>query len=157
VKRLLHEHASRIWILLACIAALASAAGVQAAVEASTEQRSDPAVEETSRKPLRPLNVSGHVRGLFPGGSRRLRVRIGNPTRRDLIVTSVRARAGDAGPGCGSRNVVIERRRVRVPLAKHEAVRVRLRARMRSTAGDACQNARFPLRLRARARSRVRR
>jgi hypothetical protein len=152
VKRLLHEHASRIWILLACVAVLASAAGVQAAVEAATEQRSDPAVEETGRKPLRPLNVSGHVRGLYPGSSRRLRVRVGNPTRRDLLVRSVRAHVGDAGPGCGSRNVVIARRRVRLRLAKHEAVRVRLRARMRSAAGDACQGARFPLRLHARAR-----
>lgn len=151
MKRLLHEHASRIWILLACVAVLASAAGVQAAVEPSTEQRSDPAVKEAG--PLRSLNVSGHVRGLYPGSSRRLRVRVGNPTRRDLLVRSVRAHVGDAGPGCGSRNVVIKRRRVRLPLAKHEAVRVRLRARMRSAAGDACQGARFPLRLHARARA----
>jgi len=152
VKRLLHEHASRIWILLACIAVLASAAAVQAAVEASTEQRSDPAVEEPGRKPLRSLNVSGHVRGLYPGSSRRLRVRVGNPTRRDLHGCRVRVHVGDAGPGCGSRNVVIKRRRVRLPLAKHEAVRVRLRAQMRSAADDACQGARFPLRLHARAR-----
>jgi hypothetical protein len=154
VKRLLHQHASRIWILLACVAVLGSAAGVQAAIEASTEQRSDPAVEETGRKPLRSLNVSGHVRGLYPGSSRRLRVRVGNPTRRDLLVRSVRVHVGDAGPGCSGRNVVIKRRRVRLPLAKHEAVRVRLRARMRPAAGDACQGARFPLRLHARARAR---
>jgi hypothetical protein len=111
------------------------------------------------------VKLSGHVKGLYPGRHRRIRVTVRTPFRHGVKVRLVVARVKDAGPGCSRHNLVTRRSRglrpVRgggwrhVRIAPHSARRVRVWLRMRRRAPDACQQARFPLRFRARVRVRA--
>jgi hypothetical protein len=108
------------------------------------------------------VKLSGHVKGLYPGGRGRMRVTVRNPFRHAVQVRWVVARVKDAGPSCSRHSLVTRRSKGLRPvrgggwrhtrIAPHSARRVGVRVRMRRSAPDACQRARFPLRFRARVR-----
>ncbi|MGZ5315886.1 MAG: hypothetical protein ACXW0S_08615 [Solirubrobacterales bacterium] len=149
--------ASKGWLLLAVILALAGAALVQAAAfEAgpATPKAEDPpgfAAGAATPQRLAKLRLSGHVGGLYPGASKRLRLAVRNPGDATVFVTAISTRVGGAGPGCGARNLRVSGRRMRKPVPPRATVYVGVRAIMRSDAADACQRRRFPLQFNARA------
>ena len=102
-------------------------------------------------RPLtQPLVVRGHVRGLYPGASKRLRVVVRN--RAEVVVRLERldVRVADASPRCRAANVTVRGFEGSKPIPAGGRRRLRLRARMRAAAPNACQGARFPLTFTAR-------
>lgn len=102
------------------------------------------------------FKIRARARGLFPGASRPLRLRIRNPNRFAIKVNKVkvRIRRDLTRPRCYPRRYLHSTRLrvpVRVPARSIRRTRTRLKIRMRTSAPDACQNAIFPLRLRGRA------
>ena len=96
--------------------------------------------------------VHGHIEGLYPGAARRMRVKVRNGYRRDIVLRKVRAIVGEGGPGCTRQNLWTRRFRGHRLISAHHSLRVRIAIGMRADAPEACQGARFPLRFRARAR-----
>jgi hypothetical protein len=118
--------------------------------------------EQTSIEGRETLASTGsfHLRaragGLFPGASRPLRLRIRNPNRFAIKVTEVKVqiRRDPRRPGCYPRRYLRAtrlREPMRVPAKGIRRTRTRLEIRMRVSAPDACQNAIFPLRIKAKA------
>jgi len=105
----------------------------------------------TGTSPTRPaVSIRGGLAGLYPGATRRVRLRVENRSPRAVTVTSLRARALDAGRGCRAANLETGRKRIRLRLRGGTTERVRYRIGMDPDAGDRCQGARFPIRYRAR-------
>jgi hypothetical protein len=98
------------------------------------------------------LRVAGHARGLYPGRTAHVRLEVRNGFPFAVEVSSIRARARNAAPHCPGYTVVIRPHRpLRTALPAHRRRRLHMRIRMRRSARDACQGARFPLRFRVRA------
>ena len=91
------------------------------------------------------FRIHGRVSGLVPGVRTTMNVRIRNPLPSAIEVSRIRARAGTATQGCLGRNVAIRgfRGTRRVPAGGR--IRIPIRIRLRRTAPDACQAARFPV------------
>lgn len=103
--------------------------------------------------PSRPaISITGDVSGLYPGAAKRVRLRARNRSHRARTVTAVRARALDAGPGCPAANLRTRVRRVRLRIPPGSQRRLGYRIAMVPNAADGCQDARFPIRYRARVR-----
>ena len=105
--------------------------------------RADDSVLTSSRKGS--FTISGHVLGLYPGGTARLTLTVRNRNSFPINVTSIRVKAGNA-PGCARSNLVVENFRGSLRVAAERRRRLQLPIGMRSTAPDACRGARFPLR-----------
>jgi hypothetical protein len=102
------------------------------------------------------FRMRARARGLFPGAKRPLRLRISNPNRFAIKVTTVRVRIRRdlKHPGCYPRRYLRAtrlREPVRVPPRSIRRTRTRLTIKMRVSAPDACQRAVFPLRLKGKA------
>ena len=145
------KHASRAWPLLACLLVLGLAGIVHAATRPEPEPLRAAATAEVQPQVKR-MRLSGHVGGLYPGVELPLPVTVENRSGRKLVLTKVRANPRDAGPGCRAGNVRVRDRRLKMRIAAHAKVRVRLRVTMKADAANACQGARFPIDFRARAR-----
>jgi hypothetical protein len=132
-------------IILATLALLAGGAGWVAALprEGGPQPRA-------AGKPA--IKIRGSVNGLYPGASKRLLLRLHNRSRRDLIVTSIRARVADASRRCPARNLKVRTKRVHRRVPGRATRRVGYRVGMIVHARKSCQDARFPLRYRAEVR-----
>jgi hypothetical protein len=97
------------------------------------------------------FRVQGRVGGLYPGALKTMRVKVRNPYAFPIRIRRLRASVGAARPGCTAANLQVRRARANVVVRPRRTVRVRLRVRMRPSAPEACQGARFPLRFRATA------
>jgi hypothetical protein len=97
------------------------------------------------------LTIRGHVRGLYPGAHKKVRLVVRNRSRRALQVRSIRTRVRNAGPLCSGKYVRVDRFKGRVRLGPGRWRRVFVRIRMLETAPDACQRAKFPLEFRGTA------
>jgi hypothetical protein len=89
--------------------------------------------------------LRGAVQGLYPGDRARMPVVVRNRTRRTLELGRVSARIADAVPGCPARYLIVRRFRGERIVPARGSVRVFLKVRLRRSAPDACQAARFPL------------
>jgi hypothetical protein len=96
------------------------------------------------------VRLGGHATGLYPGGTRPLRVRLENPAPWPVSVQSVQVLADDASRRCGAENVSVGSYRgdLRIPARRRRFVLLRIS--MRRGAASACQGATFPLSYRAR-------
>jgi hypothetical protein len=97
------------------------------------------------------LDLGGHVRHLFPGAHKRMRVTISSRFRRPLRVRSVWAVVRGGGSGCPASNVRVNRWRGRLRIGAHRTRHLQLPVAMSKKAPDACQGRRFNLRFHARA------
>jgi hypothetical protein len=137
------------------LAGLSGLVGASLALASGTPgDREGPASHLAERGASKPgLRVSARVRGrLYPGVRRPLVVSIRNRHRRAVTVRSVRVRVRRAPRGCPRRALRLGRFAggLRVPARRRRVLR--LRARLVARAANACQGARFGLRVRARAR-----
>jgi hypothetical protein len=143
----------RAWVYPAVAAALATAALAYGEFRA-TGTGSGPGASawNGAQRPHHPrLHLGGHVRHLFPGAHKRMRVTITSRYRDPLWVRSVSTVVRGGGPGCPASNVRVHRYRGRFRIGAHRSRRLRLRVTMSGDAPDACQGRRFKLRFRARA------
>jgi hypothetical protein len=92
-----------------------------------------------------PLVVRGHVRGLYPGARKRIRVVVRNRANMVVLLDGLYVRVTDASASCAAANVRVRRFRGSKPIPAGGHRRFRLRVRMRASAPNACQGARFPL------------
>ena len=97
--------------------------------------------------------ISGHVKGLYPGRTTKLRGRVHNPGSRAVLVTHVSAAVGKTGQACGSKFLKVRRSRGTVRVAAHDRHKVILKVTMLAGAPESCQGATFPLRFHARVRA----
>jgi hypothetical protein len=114
------------------------------ATGAEAERRAPVQEDETTRAPI-PLTVRGHVRGLYPGAWTGMRVTVVNHNDRPIDFDRVLARVARARPGCGRRYLVVRGSHRERLVPPHGRIRLRLKVRLRRTAPDACQGARFPI------------
>jgi hypothetical protein len=97
-----------------------------------------------------PVRLSGHVKELYPGIRRHIRVEVRNRSRHPVKLRSVGVRVRPASPGCSAGNLVAGRYHGSRKVPAHHTKRVGLPIAMRTRAPDACQGARFGLLFKAR-------
>lgn len=131
------------------VALLAGAVAVAAETGMITLERPDgsSAVERSAQK----IQVRGKVKDLYPGVTKTMKVRVYNGFPRKVTLVSVRAKVGDASPGCTRQNVRVKRFRGRNPIRAYGQTRVKVKVTLQSTSPDACQGARFPIKFKAKA------
>ncbi len=115
-------------------------AGSAAAVD-----RREPASGALGERARRELAASGAVRGLYPGGSKRMWVTVRNHTTIDLRLVSLRGVAASDREGCPASAVKVRRLRGQPVVPARDRIAVRVRVRLRPSAPDACQGVRFPI------------
>lgn len=93
--------------------------------------------------------LSGRARGLYPGAWKAMRMTVRNPTRAQIVLMRVRARA-ESVAGCPGGMVRIRPFRGERPVPPGGRIRIRMVVQLSTAAPDACQGARFPVRFRAR-------
>jgi hypothetical protein len=97
------------------------------------------------------LRVHARVRGLlYPGVRRPLVLRVSNPAGRRAVVLRARVRVRRASRGCPRGSLRLQRFRGKLHVRPRGRRTLRLRARMKRTAPDACQGAGYRLRVRTR-------
>jgi hypothetical protein len=140
-----------IWIYLVCGAALVSASAAYAVLTTSDKPSSSTASAANRRKAR--VKIAGYVEYLYPGGHVRLQLSLRNRSPERVTVRWVKARVGDAGPGCSAAKLTIPKRghlRLKIPPNRRRGVA--MTATLAASAPAACQNATFPLRYKAKAK-----
>jgi hypothetical protein len=130
----------RLLCLTATLALIAAGAGLVAA----EPKGSVPAAGDRAA-----IMIRGDVTGLYPGASKRVRLRLHNRSRRDLLVTRVHARPLDPDGRCSPRALLTSTRHLRRLVPVGSTVGVGYRITMRPDVANVCQGKRFPLRYRA--------
>jgi hypothetical protein len=98
------------------------------------------------------VTLSGSVSGLYPGAIRRLPVTFVNRTRSKVVLQRMTVRVLLARRGCEARELVVSRLPRRLRISRRRRARAWLTVWLSRTAPNACQGARFTLRVRARVR-----
>lgn len=118
-----------------------------AALAQAAEFRRTPSGEglaSTARAPR--FSVKGKVKGLYPGVTKPLKLRITNPNSRPITVKLVTVKVRSTTPGCPSSAIKAKRFKGSKKVAAHRSAKVKVKIRMKPTTPDACQGARFRLR-----------
>lgn len=131
--------ARNVLVLLALIGILAEpiASGIEPSLRAAADVRHG-------------LTLRGRAAGLYPGGTRRMRVLIRNRTDRDVRLVRLSRRVVRAASGCPTRVLRVRRPRALPVVPAGGRARMRLRVRLLRSAPDACQGVVFVVRFRAR-------
>ena len=113
-----------------------------------------PAAVERAKPKQKPLKIKGKVAGLTPGQTTPFTVTVRNNLKHRIQLRSVRAIIGDASAACPGTLLTIKKVRTSKALRARKTRRVPMTVTMSRAATNACQNARFPVRYRARFRLR---
>jgi len=135
-------------IQLALVAALMAAAVAYAAERGPFGSGS---VDRSQARGLAHSTVKarGDVVGLYPGADRRMRVSVRNRDSRPARLRRFRTRVGNANPVCTDGYLRVRQlKRPQRRIGPHRSILIRVRVRVRPSAPDACQGARWPLRFR---------
>jgi hypothetical protein len=124
-------------VCLLLAAALANARGH----EPDLRREADAVVAQRAPRFL----VKGHVKGLYPGLVRQLRLRITNPNAFPIRVRSVTVKVQSKTASCPSKVLKVRKFAGAKRLGARRSANVKVQIRMRPTATDACQGARFRL------------
>ena len=117
-----------------------------AALAQASEFRRTPAgdgLASTSRTPR--FTVKGKVKGLYPGSSKPLTLRITNPNAAPIAVKLVTVKVRSTTVSCPSSAVKATKFHGNKRIGAHRTAKVKLKIRMKATTPDACQGARFRL------------
>jgi len=96
-----------------------------------------------------PLRLSAQLGELYPGVATPIRVGIDNRSGRTARLRWIRVRPAAGVPGCPAGNVASTAASMRLRIGGGRSRSVRVPVKLRATAPDACQGARFLLRLSA--------
>jgi hypothetical protein len=120
----------------------------QAMAFLAAERRHSEADESTAPSGAGKFSVAGRAKGLFPGGSKILKLKVRNPMPYWIKVKLLTVTVGKPSkPGCKRGWLQIKREITpRVKVADEAVARVTVTAKLSREAGDACQGARWPLR-----------
>lgn len=119
---------------------------VAAWAEADPGGTSPAASPTRAKRPL--VTITGSTSGLYPGRRARLPVTFVNRSRSALVLRRITVRVRRARRGCEARELTVGRFPRSVRIRARRRVRVWLPVTLRRTAPNACQGARFPLRVR---------
>jgi hypothetical protein len=89
--------------------------------------------------------VSGNVSGLYPGMSKRMRLRVHNLLNHRVIVHWLTVQVGKPGGTCPARALQGGRYPVLLTLPRRGTRTISVALRMSAGVGDVCAGARFPL------------
>ena len=131
------------------LALLAGAVAVAADTGMIVTERPPEAAPSALERSAPEIAVRGKVKGLYPGGTRTMKIGVQNRLDRGVRLVSVRSRPQDASGACSRSNIRIEQFKGSQAIAAHRRTRVRVQATMTPEAIDACQGARFPIKFKA--------
>lgn len=97
------------------------------------------------------FHVRGTVRGLSPGRLRMMKVTVRNTSSRRLRVTRITATVVRSAPSCPTTAIRVKPWRGKLLVRPGASRKVLLKVRMKPTAPNACQGARFRLRYQGKA------
>jgi hypothetical protein len=97
------------------------------------------------------LHLSGHVKNLYPGARKRIRVRVENRFDHPVRLRFLRGKARATSRRCSRHNLTIGHSRRHPWIPSHGSRPVRFRIGMRARAPNACQGVSFPLHFTAKA------
>lgn len=107
---------------------------------------------DSSRHVEASLGIRGHVRGLYPGASKKLRLRLANRHRFAVRLDSIEIKGGAGATACPPENLEIgspQPHEKRLPPTSRRTVRASVK--LRPSAPDSCSGAKLPLHYRAHA------
>ena len=117
-----------------------------AALAQASEFRRTPAgdgLATTARTPH--FTVKGKVKGLYPGSSKPLKLRLTNPNDAPISVKLVTVKARSTTISCPSSAVKATKFKGSKRIGAHRTAKIKVRIRMKATTPDACQGAKFRL------------
>ena len=99
----------------------------------------------------RALTITGHIENLQPGVPTTMTVSVRNNLRHRVRMRSLKLAIGDAGPECPGSMLITQRVRAKKSLRARKTRKVPVTVMLSPDAPDACQNATFPIKYRAKA------
>ncbi|MGB7804597.1 MAG: hypothetical protein WBM72_03245 [Actinomycetota bacterium] len=117
-----------------------------AALAQASEFRRTPAgdgLATTARTPH--FTVRGKVKGLYPGSSKPLKLRLTNPNDAPISVKLVTVKARSTTVSCPSSAVKATKFKGNRRIGAHRTAKIKVKIRMKATTPDACQGAKFRL------------
>lgn len=117
-----------------------------AALAQASEFRRTPAgdgLATTARTPH--FTVKGKVKGLYPGISKPLKLRLTNPNDAPISVKLVTVKARSTTVSCPSSAVKATKFKGNKRIGAHRTAKIKVKIRMKATTPDACQGAKFRL------------
>jgi hypothetical protein len=110
------------------------------------------AVGHGHRKSPGRFTLQGHVRRLYPGIHKKLKIVVHNPGRRVLTVRSITTHVRAASAACKARNLHISVFRGRLRVRAHRSRRVKVKIWLRPNSPAACAGGVFRLAFHGRGR-----
>lgn len=123
-----------------------------AALAQASEFRRTPAgdgLATTARAPH--FTVKGKVKGLYPGSSKPLKLRLTNPNDAPITVKLVTVKVRSTAVSCPSSAVKATKFKGNKRIGAHRTAKIKVKIRMKATTPDACQGAKFRLIYRGKA------
>jgi hypothetical protein len=117
-----------------------------AALAQASEFRRTPAgdgLATTARTPH--FVVKGKVKGLYPGSSKPLKLRVTNPNDGPITVKLVTVKVRSTTVACPSSAVKATKFKGNKRVGAHRTTKIKVKIRMKATTPDTCQGARFRL------------
>ena len=117
-----------------------------AALAQASEFRRTPAgdgLATTARAPH--FTVKGKVKGLYPGSSKPLKLRLTNPNDAPIAVKLVTVKVRSTTASCPSSAIKATKFKGNKRIGAHRTAKVKVKIRMKATTPDACQGAKFRL------------
>lgn len=133
---------------VAVVAGAITVVGLAVAIAWGASQPPVQVTEASKRRPA--IAIKGTIKGILPGFEARIPLTLHNRSRRTVVVRSVGARAGDPSATCSGSYLATGRKKVKLKVPPRKRRRVGYPVVLSATAPDACQDARFPLRYKAR-------
>lgn len=142
---------------LVIVALLALAGGAYGALGGVVGDHSALQSAQAKRHHASRLGISGHVKGLYPGDPRRIKVQLKNRRPHRVRVRWIKAKARHGASGCSTHNLRSPKRRYQgrghtLVMRPRGTRQTGLRIKLRGNAPEACQRVRFPVRFHAELR-----
>jgi hypothetical protein len=91
------------------------------------------------------FKIAGSIGGLYPGDKASLLLKVTNPQRYAIVITSISTAVSSARPGCASSNLTVAPFAGKLRVRARAAAQVAVEATMLHAAPNACQGAVFHL------------
>ena len=117
-----------------------------AALAQASEFRRTPAGDGLATAARAPhFTVKGKVKGLYPGKSKPLKLRLANPNDAPITVKLVTVKVRSTTVSCPSSAIKATKFKGNKRIGAHRTAKIKVKIRMKATTPDACQGAKFRL------------